>query len=107
MDSRVFVMVKMSGMVLSLAVIIFIAGRERKSGIILSFPLMWEISKEYCENHAASLSSCAFTALLGLNLSIPFEAVKSVSTRKWCQIRWNSNFMIPCLIARSSLNVEL
>ena len=82
-----FVMVKMRGMVLCLAVMLFIVGRERKSRITLVFPLICEISKEYCENHAASLSNWAFTALFGLNLSIPFEAAKSVSTRKWCPIR--------------------
>ena len=105
-ESGGFVMVKMKGMILGLAVIIFIGGLERKSGMTLSFPLMCEISKENWENHAASLRSCAFTALLGLNLIIPFDAAKSVSTRKWCPIKWNSNFMIPCFIARSSLKVE-
>ena len=36
------VMVKMNGMVFCLAVMIFIIGRDRKSGIILSFPLTCE-----------------------------------------------------------------
>ena len=39
MDSGGLVMVKISGMVLS-SVMIFIVGRDRKSGIILSFPLI-------------------------------------------------------------------
>ena len=40
MDSRDLVMMKISGMILSLAVMIFIVGLDRKSGIILSFPLI-------------------------------------------------------------------
>ena len=51
------VIVKMSGIGFFLVVIIFIAGRDMKSGIILSFSLIWDISKEYCENYVANLSS--------------------------------------------------
>ena len=56
-EEEAIVMVKMNGMVLYFAVMIFIAGQDRKSGIILFFPLICEISKEYWENHVVSLSN--------------------------------------------------
>lgn len=60
----------------------FINGRDKKSMMILSFPLILVISKEYCENHPVNLNNWTFTALLSLNLNIPFEVKKSIFYQK-------------------------
>ncbi|PON55851.1 hypothetical protein PanWU01x14_185290 [Parasponia andersonii] len=81
-------------------------GLDKKSGITLFFPLICLTSKEYWENHVASRSSWALTDLFCLKVIIPWKDAKSVLTRKWCPIKWNSNFIIPIFTASSSLNVE-
>ena len=68
--------------------IVLIGGLDRKSDIVLYFPLMCLISKECWLNHEANLISCGVTILLFRRLiSIPLDFAKSILTRKWCPIR--------------------
>jgi len=84
----------------------FFFGLHRKLASIFFFLTMCLVSKECFENHYAYLRSRGWGICFFLNFSIWENEKMSISTRKWCPMRWNSNFLMTYLTTKISLHIE-